>query len=98
MRALFGYAFAIGALSLLAAAAACSDEAGARPDAGTGADAGEEAGETFNTGESLKVPVPATGRAYVKLASPPAIVTPADPKTDKGWDLAFEGLDVYSNS
>jgi hypothetical protein len=98
MRALFGYAFAIGALSLLAAAAACSDEAGAKPDAGAGADAGEEAGESFNTGESLKVPVPATGRAYVKLASPPAIVTPADPKTDKGWDLAFEGLDVYSNS
>jgi hypothetical protein len=25
-------------------------------------------------------------------------VTPADPKTDKGWDLAFEGLDVFTNS
>jgi hypothetical protein len=34
----------------------------------------------------------------VKLASPPAVVTPADPKTDKSWDLAFEGLDVFTNS
>lgn len=86
----------------LAPAAACSDSAGTKSTPSTtpeGDAGGGDGGPTGITGgESVKVAVPATGRVYVKLASPPAIVTPADPKTDKTWDLAFEGLDVFTNS
>lgn len=90
---------ALAALSLLDG---CSDTAGAKP-AGSSAtpDAGEntEGGTTsFDTGEELKVTVPQSGRVHISLKSPPSVVTPADPKTDKGWDLAFEGLDVFTNS
>jgi hypothetical protein len=82
----------------LAAPPACSDTAGAKSDAGASADGGgADGGDTFTSSVELVVPV-AAGRVYVKLASPPAVVTPADPKTDKGWDLAFEGLDVFTNS
>jgi hypothetical protein len=86
--------------ALCTALAACSDTAGSKstPDASVDPDGGGDAGEPFTTGAELKVAVPANGRTYVKLASPPAVVTPADPKTDKGWDLAFEGLDVFTNS
>lgn len=80
----------------LVASSACSDSAGTKATPSTSAEAGADA-DTFSSSEELKVPV-AAGRVYVKLASPPAIVTPADPKTDKGWDLAFEGLDVFTNS
>ncbi len=81
---------------VLGAGSACSDSAGTKTTTGSGAEAGADA-DTFSTSAELQVPVGA-GRVYVKLASPPAIVTPADPKTDKGWDLAFEGLDVFTNS
>ena len=96
-------AFAILPLAAtLGLAAACSEEVGPRAKNGgtqpPGADAGDQPGEAFNAGEELRIPVPAAGRVYAKLASPPALVTPADPKADKGWDLAFEGLDVYTNS
>ena len=80
----------------LLATTACSDSAGSKASPPTAAEAGADA-DTFSASEELQVPV-AAGRVYVKLASPPAIVTPADPKTDKGWDLAFEGLDVFTNS
>jgi hypothetical protein len=86
---------AFAALGLLAFA--CSEDAGSKATAAR-TDAGADAGETFTTGDELRIPVAATGRVYVKLASPPAIVTPADPMTDLGWDLAFEGLDVFTNS
>ena len=86
------------ALGALCALAACSDSAGSKATPTTGAEGGAEGGDTFSTGAELKVVVPESGRVYVKLASPPAVVTPADPKTDKGWDLAFEGLDVFTNS
>jgi hypothetical protein len=81
---------------VLGALSACSDSAGTKATTPTSAEAGADA-DTFTSSEELQVPV-AAGRVYVKLASPPAIVTPADPKTDKGWDLAFEGLDVFTNS
>ncbi|CAN5913017.1 hypothetical protein BH11MYX4_BH11MYX4_60360 [soil metagenome] len=91
---------ALGSLTVLAVAvAACSDSAGNKattaPDGDAGADGG---GDTFTSGAELKVAVSAGARTYVKLASPPAVVTPADPATDKGWDLAFQGLDVFTNS
>ncbi len=89
-----------GALGLFVILASCSEEvgAGAKNQGGTvNADAGDP-GEAFDAGEELRVSVPESGRVYVKLASPPAVVTPADPASDETWDLAFEGLDVYTNS
>jgi len=88
------------AIATIASAGACSDAAGNKttptPEGGTGGDAGGDGGG-ISGGIELLVPVPATGRVYVKLATP-AIVRPADPATDKDWDIAFEGLDVYTNS
>jgi hypothetical protein len=71
-------------------AAAALDGGANAPEAG--ADSG------FNSGEEVRVPVPASGRAFVKLASPPAVVTPADPATDTTWDMAFGGVDAFTNS
>jgi hypothetical protein len=79
--------------------AACSDSASKPSQAGPGGtDAGPDA-DPFTIGDELDVKVPDTGRAYVKLGSPPQIVTiSGDPKASNGWDLAFEGLDVFTNS
>lgn len=86
-------------VATLAALASCSDEAGKKNTAtAVGTDGGADAGDSFTTGQEVRVTVPATGRAYVKLASPAGPVTPADPKADLTWDLAFEGLEVYTNS
>lgn len=86
-------------IALVASAYACSDSAGNKttptPEAGAG-EAGAEGGG-ITGGIELQVPVPASGRVFVKLATP-AVVTPTDPINDKGWDIAFEGLDVFTNS
>jgi hypothetical protein len=80
---------------------ACSDEAGSKADADAGAGASADGGAdaaAFDTGAELRVPVPESGRVFVKLA-PPAVVTPGgDPKTSSDWDIAFEGFDVLTNS
>lgn len=68
--------------------AACSDTASKKPSSSS-PDGG---GGTITTGEELIVPVNDT-RTFVKLASPPAVVTNAD-----AWDLAFEGPDVFTSS
>jgi hypothetical protein len=74
----------------------CSDSASKSTAAP--ADAGPDA-DPFTLGDELDVDVPATGRAYVKLGAPPQVVTiTGDPKASNGWDLAFEGLDVFTNS
>jgi hypothetical protein len=88
MRAHWAYFAAI-------ALAACSDSAGKKgtPDAGADADAGNP----LDQGAALTVDVPASGRVLVKL-DPLSIVTVPDPKTSTGWDLAFEGWDVFTNS
>jgi hypothetical protein len=80
------------------ALAACSDTAGSKADA-TRADAGAagDGGAAFASGDEARIAVPATGRAYLKLGAPPGPVTPADPQTDRTWDLAFEGFDVFTN-
>jgi hypothetical protein len=93
----------LSTLAVLAVAASCSEDVGgASPKPGTTPDAAADGSpsseEPFNAGEELKVPVPASGRVFVKLSNPLSVVTPADPKTDKGWDIAFEGLDVFTNS
>lgn len=78
---------------------ACSNTAGDKPGNTTttpAGDAGQDA-ETFNVGEELRVTVPQAGRVYVKLG-PPQVVAPADPKATRDWDIAFEGLDVFTNS
>ncbi|MBX3219055.1 MAG: HmuY family protein [Labilithrix sp.] len=94
MRALVPVALATSLLF------ACSDEAGSKPtgDApAADADGGAEAA-AFDTGTELRIDVPESGRVYVKLA-PPAVVTPeGDPKTSTNWDVAFEGVDVFTNS
>ena len=88
-----------GAAVFLHALAACSDSAGTKSNPTADVDGGgADGGSPFTGGEELEVTVPSTGRVFVKLAKSPAVVTPADPKSDKGWDLAFEGLDVFTNS
>lgn len=72
--------------------AACSDTAAKKPPA----DAGADAGQWFDQGSELRVPVPQTGAAFVRL-DPLAIVTPADPKTSTDWDLQLSGWDVLTN-
>lgn len=88
------------AASLALAIVACSDTAGTKstPSATDGGADPDGGGDTFTSGAELKVAVTADARTYVKLSTPPAVVTPADPATDKGWDVAFQGLDVYTNS
>lgn len=71
----------------------CSDSAG--PGSSGPPDPG---GDPFASVAALEVPVPGSGRVFVKLATP-AIAEPAgDPKSSLDWDLAFEGLDVFTNS
>jgi hypothetical protein len=94
MKKLFFLALPI----VLVASSSCSDEAGPRNTTSGVGDAGADADPITTAGTELKVAVPETGRVFVKLGAEPAIVTPADPMTDKGWDLAFEGLDVFTNS
>ncbi len=93
----------LSASALVALVVSCSESVGSSPSKpGTTADASAEGGtsaeDAFNAGQELKVPVPASGRVFVKLSNPLSVVTPADPKTDKGWDIAFEGLEVFTNS
>ena len=89
------HAFSI-ASPLVVLLGACSDDSGSRSS--PRADAGSDAAAAFNAGEELAVPVPDGARVYVSLGSPPSIVTPASPRTDRTWDVAFEGLEVYTNS
>ncbi|MBX3227516.1 MAG: HmuY family protein [Labilithrix sp.] len=93
--------FLLSIAALVLAPAACSEEVGNKNQATPGGDGGvpeDGGGVEFSTGEELRVPVPEGGRVHVSLASPASIQTPAAPATDKTWDLAFEGTDVFTNS
>jgi hypothetical protein len=101
------WSVALAAAAAGAAFAACNTHeivvVSASPDAAapaTAADAGadDDGASRYSPGVELVVPVPATGRAFVKLSSPPSIVTPAAPATDRGWDMAFGGGDAFTNS
>lgn len=60
--------------------------------------AGASGGDISNEGTPLRVEVPSAGRVFVTL-NPPAVVTPElGAEAPARWDLAFEGLDVYTNS
>ncbi|AKV02805.1 hypothetical protein AKJ09_09468 [Labilithrix luteola] len=94
-------------LALIAsiAAAACSDSAGSSSHDGTTlpteGGATKDAGntdETFASGTELRVTVPASGRVYVNLASASVVDVAGDPLAQSNWDLAFDGLDVFTNS
>lgn len=78
---------------------ACSDTAGTKPDAGaTQTDAAADAAKPFVDGKILRVPVGATGTTFVKLATPEVVNIPGDGKDSTGWDLAFTGYDIFTNS
>jgi hypothetical protein len=94
MRSVIIAALVVGAVPFVCAA--CSDTAGAKLDAGLMEDAAAD-GAVFDNGAELRVPVPESGRVFVKL-SPPSIVPVADQTTSLDWDLAFEGLDIFTNS
>lgn len=85
----------------LAAATACSDTAGAKPDAGkVGADGGAtaDAANPFVEGKTLRIPVPETGTTFVKLETPEIATVSGDGKDSLAWDLAFTGYDIFTNS
>lgn len=81
----------VAALAWLAAG--CSEEVG--DGSTTGATTTGTQTPTEELGTPLEVEVPASGRVLVRL-DPPAVVD-ADPAST-GWDLAFEGWDVFTNS
>ncbi|MDB4942395.1 MAG: hypothetical protein JWP97_1929 [Labilithrix sp.] len=71
---------------------ACSDASGA-PATPAGTERATDGGGAFASGTELRVTVPASGRAYVKLATAAQVSTTGA----ADWDLAFEGLDVFTN-
>ncbi|WP_394843036.1 HmuY family protein [Pendulispora brunnea] len=87
---------------LALACASCSDSAGTKDntgDAGPGGtpDAGHD-WSVFSSGTELRVAVPESGRAYVRLDPPAVVQVPGDPKASSDWDIALEQYDVYTNS
>jgi hypothetical protein len=74
---------------ILVSLCACSDSIAAKPDAAASGDSSS----FLDTGAILRVSVPESGRAYVDLAAPKI----ADGQSLE-WDLAFEGMDVFTNS
>ncbi|XXX82588.1 HmuY family protein [Sorangium sp. So ce134] len=72
------------AIALLLLAPACSDGVG---------DGGES-----DEGALLEVEVPASGRVFLRLATPEVVVPTGDAAASTEWDLAFSGYDVFTNS
>lgn len=79
----------------LACAAGCGDSAG-EPPPSQGAQLAPGA-NPFESGAALSVPVTSERTTYVSLAGP-SVVDVGDPRTDGGWDLAFTGAEVRTNS
>jgi hypothetical protein len=88
----------IGALVAVHLLVACSDSAGPRPSPvrTLGTDAGGGATEV-DTAYELRVPVPESGRVFVNLRDAHVVAPPDDPHGSVAWDIAFEGLDVFTN-
>lgn len=89
-----GILAAVGALSL-----ACGNEAGSSSEQPVPT-SGDGGATSFDSGREVRVAVPGQGesrRAFVNLASATTIAAPADPMASSAWDLAFEGLDVFTN-
>jgi hypothetical protein len=83
--------WAVAATTLLLFAPGCSLEELGQQGASGGGDLGEG-------GDLLELDVPASGRVFVRLATA-EVVTPADDGAGStGWDLAFSGYEVFTNS
>lgn len=77
------------AASFLLFSPGCSEEVG---------NSGPTGGPPPGDPTAFKVDVPATGRAFVRVATP-EVVTPADDgMSSSDWDIAFSGYDVFTNS
>ena len=79
--------------------AACSDSAGSTSNAqaAPAGDAGVDE-SAFDSGTELRVPIPESGRVFVKLNPPAVVAIASDPKGSRDWDVAFESFDVFTNS
>lgn len=92
------------ALGSVASLGACSDVAdgpgtsdgGVRAEVDAGATP-VDAASTFRSGAVLEIPVGESGRTYVSLDPLAVVPAPSSPASSQGWDLAFEGYDVYTN-
>jgi hypothetical protein len=85
------------ALLALVAQAACTDEAGpsAAPDGpatGGAGGAGKSSVSPFLSGAELRVDLPISGAARVRLAGPAVVAG------EGAWDLSFEGQDIQTCS
>jgi hypothetical protein len=68
----------------------CGGASGGRAPDGMAPDGGDP----FAGAATLSVPVPASGRVYVRLGEPALVAAPEA----GNWDLAFAGFDVFTNS
>ena len=78
------------AAALLLLTPACSDDVG-EPGSTGGA-------QTPEDGALLEVDVPASGRVFLRLATPEIVVPADDGAASTDWDLALSGYDVFTNS
>jgi len=97
-------------VTTLFATSACTEEVGSTGGGGNGAapsgpttiSSGQGGGGGVDIGDEgtpLDVPVPETGKVYVDLDEPALLtLTDAQAASSTDWELAFEGLDVFTNS
>jgi hypothetical protein len=85
-------------LSTLLLVSGCTEEVGKKADPGGGGDGGSGGAGPGDTGASLAIEVPETGRVFVRLAKPEIVALDGDGATSTDWDLAFSGYDVFTNS
>ena len=87
-------------LGLALCVVGCSDEAGPSPsEQGGHASAADTKSDAAadGDGDALQVIVPESGRVYVALESRKVVSPEGDASQSAAWDLAFEGLDVFTN-
>lgn len=94
----------------LAIASGCTEEVGSSGSGGSGAtpagpgstssgQGGEGGIDISDEGTPIDIPVPQTGKVYVDLDAPAVLeLTDNEAASSNVWELAFEGLDVFTNS
>jgi len=97
-------------LPALAIASGCTEDVGNSGGGGSGAvpaspsssasgQGGEGGVDLSDEGTPIVVPVPEAGRVYVDLDTPTVLeLTDEQAAASTEWELAFEGLDVFTNS
>lgn len=97
-------------LPTIALASGCSEEVGQSGSGGSSAtlvgpsststgQGGEGGIDIGDEGTPLDIPVPAMGKVYVDLDAPAVLeLTDDEAAASTEWELAFEGLDVFTNS